>query len=115
MAFAAWVYIPRNPWLEHLKCAFLQGILQPGFPATQSATGCGNFQAVALNRAVSSHAGQVSLALGRAPGTVSLRLDRMASRAVVDEGNHSAVMSEPARGGVVILRKWRGKSRSNAP
>ena len=41
--------------LEYLKYGFLPGILQPGFPATPSATGWGHFQPVAVNRAVSSH------------------------------------------------------------
>ena len=44
--------------LECLKYGFLPGILQPGFPATSSATGRGNFQPVAVNRAVSSHVGR---------------------------------------------------------
>ena len=52
---------PRHPWLEYLKYGFLPDILQLGFPAAPSATGRDNFQPVAVNRAVSSHAGQGEL------------------------------------------------------
>lgn len=57
--------ITLHPWLEYLKYRILPGALHLGFPATTSTTRSWHFQPVAVNRAVSSHAGRADMTLDR--------------------------------------------------
>ena len=71
---------------------------------------------MAVNRAVSSHAGWVGLTLGLRYGHGDPALGRMTSRAELDEAEHHSGKSElyPCSV-VVILEKCPERSISNAP
>ena len=70
--------------LEWLMYRILPEVLQPGFPATPSATGLGNLQPVAVNRAVSSHLDRVSLTRGQRSGLGDHEAGRMVAKYTQD-------------------------------